>query len=435
MAEGRKPHTNRLVNEKSPYLLQHAHNPVDWYAWSEEAFDRARQEEKPVFLSIGYSTCHWCHVMEKESFSDPGVAEMMNRHFVCVKVDREERPDVDKVYMDAVVAMTGRGGWPLTAFLTPDKKPFFGGTYFPPDDRLGMTGLKTILRSVSQAWAERREQLLRSGDSLVEFMRRQARAGNGATTTLGEAALASAYVHLSENFDSRFGGFGPAPKFPTPHSLGFLLRYWKRTGEARALDMVESTLVAMAEGGMYDHLGGGFHRYSTDAEWHVPHFEKMLYDQATLSRVYLEAYQATRNSRYAATATEVLDYVLRDMTSDTGGFYSAEDADSAVSAEQPEKKREGAFYVWSEAEIMDSLGEHDGPFFLHHFGVEGKGNVARDPGGEFTGKNILRVTHSTEETAQRFAAAEHEVEDVLERSKRRLREVRSRRTRPHLDDK
>ncbi len=427
--------TNRLANEKSPYLLQHARNPVDWYPWCEEAFARAREEDKPIFLSIGYSTCHWCHVMETESFSDPDIAAVMNEHFVCVKVDREERPDVDKVYMASVVSMTGQGGWPLSVFLTPDKRPFFGGTYFPPENRMGMPGLKTVLLAIHGLWTERKEDVLRSGESVLGLLQQQTSPSGGKGAPLNAETLKKAYQHLEGTFDPRFGGFGPAPKFPSAHSLSFLLRYWKRFDEPRALEMVEKTLDSMIDGGIHDHIGGGFHRYSTDEEWHVPHFEKMLYDQATLSRTYVEAYQATGKERYARTAREILDYVLRDMTSEEGAFYSAEDADSPVSPEEPQKKREGAFYVWTKAEIADLLDEYDTEIVGHVFGVEEEGNVVHDPHGEFGGRNILHVAASIEDAAQRFDWSASDVRATLSRARKRLFDARSRRPRPHLDDK
>jgi uncharacterized protein YyaL (SSP411 family) len=429
------PHTNRLANEKSPYLLQHAHNPVDWYPWGEEAFVRAREEDKPIFLSIGYSTCHWCHVMEEESFSDPDIAAVMNEHFVCIKVDREERPDVDKVYMTSVVSMTGQGGWPLTVFLTPDKRPFFGGTYFPPDNKMGMPGLKTVLLTVHGLWTDRRDEVLRSSEAMLEFLRQQTSRTGEKGPPLSPETLKSAYEHFTGSFDPRYGGFGPAPKFPSAHSLSFLLRYWKRFGEPQALGMVERTLSSMAGGGIYDHIGGGFHRYSTDEEWHVPHFEKMLYDQATLARAYVETFQATKNAGYAQTAREVFDYVLREMTGREGAFYSAEDADSPVDAVEPERKREGAFYVWTKAEIVAILGEFDAEIFGHFFGVEATGNVLHDPHGEFTEKNILHVTHPLEDTASRFEWSTSDVRTTLDRSREKLLDARSRRPRPHLDDK
>ncbi|MBI4358003.1 MAG: thioredoxin domain-containing protein [Candidatus Omnitrophica bacterium] len=357
-------YTNRLIREKSPYLLQHAHNPVDWYPWGNEAFQKAKKDDKPIFLSVGYSTCHWCHVMEEESFSNPEIAKIMNENFVSIKVDREERPDVDNIYMQVVMAMTGSGGWPMTVILTPDLKPFFGGTYFPPEDRWGVPGLVTILNAVARKWKTERKQINASSESITQAIRSEAQKKQAASQTLEEETLKRAYQQFQSQFDSRFGGFGRAPKFPRSHTLSFLLRYWKRTGDAKALEMVEKTLEEMAKGGMYDHIGGGFHRYSTDGEWRVPHFEKMLYDQAILAKTYLEAYQATEKEEYARIAREIFEYVLRDMTpphacpppvgggissekqgraseslarpcqagdgvtGSNGAFYSAEDADS-----------------------------------------------------------------------------------------------------------
>ena len=342
-------HTNRLIHEKSPYLLQHAHNPVDWYPWGDEVFRKAKAEDKPIFLSVGYSTCHWCHVMEDESFSNPEIAKIMNDNFVSIKVDREERPDVDNIYMQAVMAMTGSGGWPMTVFLTHDLKPFYGGTYFPPDDRWGRPGFSTVLNSIAGKWKTSRDEILKSGDSLAQAIRAQAQKGATASANLDESVLKNGFEQFKSRFDSRFGGFGGAPKFPSAHNLSFLLRYWKRTGDPQALQMAEKTLQEIAKGGIHDHIGGGFHRYSTDARWHVPHFEKMLYDQAILTRAYLEAYQATGKEEYAETARDIFEYVLRDMTDAGGAFYSAEDADSP-DPKNPSKKVEGAFYAWEKSE-------------------------------------------------------------------------------------
>ena len=438
-------YTNRLINEKSPYLLQHAHNPVDWYPWGKEAFEKAKKENKPIFLSIGYSTCHWCHVMEEESFSNPEIAKIMNKYFVSIKVDREERPDIDNIYMSAVTAMTGSGGWPLTVFLTPDKKPFYGGTYFPPEDKWGRPGLKNVLLSIADAWKNRRDEILRSGESLIETIQQQTLSRSKKTSTLNEETLQKAYTQFSRRFDSRYGGFGKAPKFPMGHSLSFLLRYGKRTDESRALEIVEKTLTSMAKGGMYDHIGGGFHRYSTDGQWRVPHFEKMLYDQAILSKTYLEAYQATGKEEYAETAREIFEYILRDMTDPLGGFYSAEDADSlpaeaaaqadAVDPKYHHKKKEGAFYVWSKKEILNTLGKEEGEIFSYYFGVEPQGNALKDPHGEFKGKNILYIAHSLEETASRFKKSPIEIEKILKSAKEKLFPARSKKPRPHLDDK
>jgi uncharacterized protein YyaL (SSP411 family) len=339
-------YTNRLINETSPYLLQHAHNPVDWYPWSQEAFEVARKQDKPIFLSIGYSTCHWCHVMERESFTNEHTAKIMNEHFVSIKVDREERPDVDAVYMNAVQMMTGSGGWPLSVFLTPEGKPFYGGTYFPREDMYGRPGFDRLLLTITEAWKNKRAELVDSAGRISKILAgisEQAR-----PETLSTDILKNGKSHLENIFDRSYGGFGSAPKFPQPSNLSMLLRYWYRTKDVQALQMVEKTLDAMTKGGIYDHIGGGFHRYSTDARWLVPHFEKMLYDQALLSKAYLQAYQATKNKEYATIAQEIFDYVLRDMTDADGGFYSAEDADS--------EGKEGAFYVWEPEEIKEVLG-------------------------------------------------------------------------------
>ena len=415
-------HTNRLAKEKSPYLLQHARNPVEWYAWGEEAFEKARREEKPIFLSIGYSTCHWCHVMEKESFEDSGVASLLNQHFVPLKVDREERPDVDALYMQAVMQMTGQGGWPLSVFLTPDLKPFYGGTYFPPEDRWGQPGFKSLLRGVADAWASRREEILQSSQAMVEALAGQQGMLSAGQADLTDETLKNAVEEYAGTYDAEHGGFLPAPKFPRSHCLSFLLRYWKRTGGRDALGMVEETLRAMASGGMYDHLGGGFHRYSTDAQWFLPHFEKMLYDQALLAWTYLEAYQVTGSKEYARTAREIFDYVLREMTDPGGAFYSAEDADSPTAGGE---KREGSFYVWSWEEIELLLGPEEAKVFGSLYGLRPEGNVQQDPMGEFRGKNLLHLTRSPEP----------EIEQRIQRAKQKLFEVRLRRPRPHLDDK
>jgi uncharacterized protein YyaL (SSP411 family) len=406
--------SNRLIHEKSPYLLQHAHNPVDWYPWGQAALDKARQEDKPIFLSIGYSTCHWCHVMEHESFENDDVARVLNEHFVPVKVDREERPDLDRVYMLFVQASTGSGGWPMSVWLTPEGKPFFGGTYFPPDTRYGRPGFRTILESLARAWREERDKVEQSGAQVVEQLRQYSQAGEGAGA-VGQPTLDAAFHAFRRSFDARLGGFGSAPKFPRPSVLNFLLRY----GNDEAREMVFVTLRAMAKGGMHDQLGGGFHRYSVDENWFVPHFEKMLYDQAQLAISYLEAYQITGEAEYADVARDIFDYVLRDLTHPEGGFYSAEDADSAADAAKPKEKSEGAFYIWSHQEIVDVLGAEDAAAFSKHFGVKPKGNVDEDPHGEFNGRNIL-YRADDQETVPGIA---------------KLLEIRSRRPRPHLDDK
>ena len=429
---------NRLARQKSPYLLQHKDNPVDWYPWSDEAFQKAKKENKPVFLSIGYSTCHWCHVMERESFENGEIAAILNEHFVSIKVDREERPDIDSIYMTAVVSMIGQGGWPLSVFLTPDGKPFYGGTYFPPKARWGAPGFSDILSSVAQAWETRRDEIMQSSSSITELLQNRAQQVKTDNRVLGKETLGQTYEELSANFDERSGGFGTAPKFPMGHSLSFLLRYWKRADEAQALAMVEKTLEQMAKGGIFDHLGGGFHRYSTDQFWHVPHFEKMLYDQAVLARAYLEAFQATQNIKYAETAKEIFEYVLRDMRDPKGGFYSAEDADSLSAEAGTQKhaeKKEGAFYVWSEEEALQILGSEDGAVFNYYFGVEAGGNAKNDPYGEFLGKNILFLARDIDETARHFKKPSPDVLKIIKQSKSKLFSARLKRPRPHLDDK
>jgi len=410
---------NQLINEKSPYLQQHAHNPVDWHPWGAAAFDKARSEDKPIFLSIGYSTCHWCHVMERESFESDTIAGLLNRFFVPVKVDREERPDVDRIYMTFVQASTGSGGWPMSVFLTPDLKPFFGGTYFPPDNRYGRPGFGAILQRIAEAWSRERERIVQSSSDVVTQLA-QYTASPAASGVADQSVLDAAFQHLRRMFDSAHGGFGAAPKFPRPVVFNFLLRYYARTRRQEALDMTLETLRAMANGGMHDQLGGGFHRYSVDEHWFVPHFEKMLYDQAQLVISYLEAFQITHDPFYAGIARSTLDYVLRDMTHPEGGFYSAEDADSVIDPAQPKVKGEGAFYVWTADELRQALGD-DFAAFAASYGVEETGNVQDDPHGEFPGKNILYVRQA--------APAQ------LEQAKAKLLELRSHRVRPHLDDK
>ncbi len=415
---------NRLAGEKSPYLLQHANNPVDWYPWGDEAFEKARQEDKPVFLSVGYSTCHWCHVMEHESFENPRIADLLNREFISIKVDREERPDVDRIYMLFVQAATGSGGWPMSVFLTPDRKPFFGGTYFPPDNRYGRPGFASLLQSLAHAWHTDRAKIEESGARVIEQLKEYSGAGDGAASgTSAMDAVETAYRHFARSFDPRHGGFGGAPKFPRPSVLNFLLRYHAQTKDEEALEMTLVTLREMAKGGMNDQLGGGFHRYSVDDHWLVPHFEKMLYDQAQLAVSYLEAFQITGEHEFAHVARTVFDYVLRDLAAPEGGFYSAEDADSAPDPAHPGKKSEGAFYLWSHLELVQALGEQDAAIFSRRFGVAEHGNVAEDPHGEFIGKNILYQAHFVENTP------------AIAEASQRLVEIRSRRPRPHLDDK
>ncbi|UCH82586.1 MAG: thioredoxin domain-containing protein [Candidatus Latescibacterota bacterium] len=413
---------NRLAAEKSPYLLQHADNPVDWYPWGDEAFETAVREDKPVFLSIGYSTCHWCHVMEHESFEDSTVAALMNDAFINVKVDREERPDIDNVYMMAAQLVTGGGGWPLTVIMTPDKKPFFVATYIPRDNRYGRTGMLQLIPQIQAAWRDRRDEIHQHAQKITEGLGGMfdRRAGD---EPLGADVLSAAFDQMSQRYDEANGGFGSAPKFPTPHNLLFLLRYWKRTGNERALEMVEQSLERMAAGGIYDHLGYGFHRYSTDQKWFAPHFEKMLYDQALLVMAYTEAYLATGKDDYKRVAEEVIHYVLRDMTDEKGAFYSAEDADS--------EGIEGKFYLWTESEIVDLLGTGEGRFFVDLFGVEPQGNFSE----EIAAANILFLRRPLAAVAKEKGVTEDDLRDRTDACRQTLLAARGTRPRPYKDDK
>lgn len=433
--------TNALAREKSPYLLQHQYNPVDWYAWGEEAFDKAKRENKPIFLSIGYSTCHWCHVMERESFESEEIAEILNKYFVSIKVDREERPDLDHVYMTYVQATTGSGGWPMSVWLTPDLKPFLGGTYFPPTDRWGRPGFKTLLLRIAESWAQDRENIIavseRATNQLANFVHQIAAAEK---VELTEEVFRSAAASFANSFDEEWGGFGGAPKFPRPVCLNFLLNHYYHTGDKYALDMSLFTLRKMAEGGMHDHIsvpgkgGGGFARYSTDRYWHIPHFEKMLYDNAQLASAYLDAYLLTHDRFYADIARDIFNYVQCDMTDAQGGFYSAEDADS-LPTDDSDHKAEGAFYVWEDAEIRAILGEEESEIFSYLYGVKPGGNAQNDPHNEFINKNILIQRFSLQEVAKRFNKTVEEISALVARAKAKLFEVRAKRPRPHLDDK
>ncbi|HKP05132.1 MAG TPA: thioredoxin domain-containing protein [Chthoniobacterales bacterium] len=449
---------NRLAHEKSPYLLQHAENPVDWLPWGEEAFAKARRENKPIFLSIGYSTCHWCHVMAHESFESAEVAEVMNREFVNIKVDREERPDVDRVYMTFVQATTGGGGWPMSVWLTPELKPFVGGTYFPPEDRWGQPGFAKVLERIAGAWKQDHEKIAEQGTKIVAALEQSVTGTGDPGPPLGGKALDAAYQQIARSYDAHEGGFSVAPKFPRPVTLNFLTRIHARNpgtdSGKHALEMALFTLRKMAAGGMHDLLGGGFHRYSVDAYWHVPHFEKMLYDQAQLAVAYLDAFQISREPLFEKVARDIFEYVRRDMTAKSGGFFSAEDADSEIGAPVPDrregggekddgqepprqkKKAEGAFYVWSKDEVDKALGE-GAEVFNFHYAVKPEGNVPAggDPHGEFTGKNILIELGSRAATAKHFGKDEAAVRQLLAKSRATLFELRAKRPRPHLDDK
>ena len=427
---------NRLAAEHSPYLLQHQHNPVDWYPWGEPAFERARVEDRPIFLSVGYSTCHWCHVMEHESFEDARVAEILNTSFVSIKVDREERPDVDRVYMLFVQATTGSGGWPMSVWLTPALQPFYGGTYFPPTSRWGRPGLVEVLTELARAWREERDKLERSAMTIVERLRSYGQSANAGPVP-GIEALGKAVADFSAAFDRGRGGFGNAPKFPRPSELVFLLREHARTGAAEPRDMALLTLRAMALGGMRDHLGGGFHRYSVDADWRVPHFEKMLYDQAQLVQAYVDAAQLTGDPQYADVAIDTLAYVRRDLTDPGGGFYSAEDADSVPpehGGDATAHKKEGAFYIWSHEEVRRVLGERAEPF-MQRYGVLEGGNAPFDPQDEFTGKNLLYTARSLEDVAVATGRSVAVLRAELALAREALFAARLGRPRPHLDDK
>ena len=412
-------YTNRLIHEASPYLLQHAHNPVDWFSWGEEALTRAKKEEKPILLSVGYSSCHWCHVMEKESFENEEIARIMNERFVNIKVDREERPDLDELYMNAVQVMTGSGGWPMTVFLTPDLVPFHAGTYFPPEDRGGMPGFPKVLITVSDYFKTHQEEIKKMEAQMKDTLRQivEIMPSQG---TLSDKILSKSFQVLESQFDPSYGGFGQAPKFPNSMALSLLLRHWKNVGSNQALQMVEKTLEKMADGGIYDQLGGGFHRYSVDERWLIPHFEKMLYDNALLSRIYFEGFQATKKERYRRVGEEILGYVLREMKSPGGAFHSTQDADS--------EGVEGKFYVWTKEEIKAVLGKEVGTFFCAYFGVMQQGNFEE-------GSSVLSVASNLEKVSQSYRISVSDLEKVVEEGKRKLLAEREKRTRPGRDEK
>jgi uncharacterized protein len=412
------PHTNRLAGETSPYLLQHAHNPVDWFPWGEEAFARARSEDKPIFLSIGYSACHWCHVMERESFEDEGIAALLNHGFVSIKVDREERPAVDSIYMQAVQMMTGHGGWPMSVFLTPEGVPFFGGTYFPPDDRHGLPSFRRVLEQLELAWRDRREEITSSAAEIHRAIRESLNV-SPSPSPVTSAGLDAAARQIASSYDPRHGGFGAAPKFPPAMSLEFLMQVAERTADLQLRSIVTNTLEKMTFGGLFDQVGGGFHRYSTDARWLVPHFEKMLYDNALLARVYVRAWQWTREPLFARTARETLAFVQREMTSPMGGFYSSLDADS--------EGVEGKFFVWSYDEVIQTLGERDGKIFAVLFDISERGN--------WEGSNIPNLPRRPAEVAAELGIDETELTAIANRGKCELFGIREKRIRPGRDEK
>ena len=423
-----KKYTNHLINETSPYLLQHAHNPVDWYPWGEEAFAKAKAEDKPVIVSIGYSACHWCHVMEHESFEDEAAAALMNENFVSIKVDMEERPDVDQIYMTFVQLTTGRGGWPMNVFLTPDKLPFFGGTYFPPVNRYNMPSWQQILASIADAWCDKRDDLLNSANDILSEIKRVGKA-EFAPSVVSEEILDTAFASFVRSFDAKNGGFGGAPKFPVAMSCEFLLRYWKRTGNENALEIVKHTASKMASGGIYDQLGGGFHRYAVDAIWLVPHFEKMLYDNAQLIQVYLHLFQITKDEFYKRVAVETLEYVKREMLDTTGGFYSTQDADS--------EGVEGKFFVWTPGKIIELLGEDDARIFNEYYDVTAEGNFEESNILNVKNRGAVLTTPSAEaaSTPPQTGGEQESSSDRIERSRRILFAEREKRIKPFRDEK
>ena len=416
---------NRLAKEKSPYLLQHAQNPVDWYPWSDAAFARASKEDKPIFLSIGYSTCHWCHVMERESFEDEQVAELLNDTFVCIKVDREERPDIDSIYMTVCSMMTGSGGWPLTIVMTPDRKPFFAGTYFAKHTVQGRIGMLEMIPRLQDIWQNRREEVLQSTEKIIEILQQQNRTDSEGD--LDEQILHDAFSELTNRYDTIHGGFSKSPKFPTPHTINFLLRYWKMTGDEQAMAMAENTLIAMRLGGIYDHIGFGFHRYSTDEKWLLPHFEKMLYDQALLALAYLEGYQATGKPLFKQTAQEIFTYVLRDMTASEGGFYSAEDADS--------EGVEGKFYVWNFKDLEKTLSPEQFDHIRTTFNVISEGNFRDEATGKKDGTNIFYLTKPLSGIETDSIKGSKDIKIAHEKIRKKLFDIREKRIHPHKDDK
>jgi len=419
MKEPKHKHENRLINSRSPYLLQHAHNPVDWHPWSEEALRRAKREDKPILLSIGYFACHWCHVMERESFENEEIADIMNKHFVCIKVDREERPDLDEIYMRAVQMMTGSGGWPLNVFLTPDLKPFYGGTYFPPEDKSGRPGFKRVLLAVAEAYRNRRKEIEQNAGRVLEALKSSTQVSEAVPEELSVDLINEAVRELSQLFDPAWGGFGEAPKFPRSPAVRLLLRHYSRTHNEDSLHMATMTLEKMAGGGIYDQLGGGFHRYSVDREWLVPHFEKMLYDNAQLGVAYLEAFQLTKRPLFSRVVRETLDYVLREMTDDGGGFYSTQDADT--------EGVEGKYYVWRLDEIEGVLSAEDAGLFCQYYGITKSGN--------FEGANILHISTRFEDFAGKTHIVPHELQRRLGEMRRQLSAARKRRPPPGVDDK
>ncbi|MEO8211123.1 MAG: thioredoxin domain-containing protein, partial [bacterium] len=430
---------NKLINEKSPYLLQHAHNPVDWHPWNEKTFELAKIENKPIFLSVGYSTCYWCHVMEREVFENEEIAKLMNEYFVNVKVDREERPDVDRVYMSALQAMTGSGGWPMSMFLTPELKPFYGATYIPPKAKYGRAGFEDVITQIHDVWVKKEKDVIESSEKITENLQKaiesKVNLENDEVNILNKNILENAFTTIKKIYDDEYGGFGSGNKFPRPVVFNFLLDYYYHTKEFASLDMVSFSLKKMYEGGMYDHLAGGFHRYSVDNIWRVPHFEKMLYDQAQLVTTYVNTYLVTKNKFYLFVAEDTVHYVLENLQSKDGGFYSAEDAESALDESKPKKKAEGAYNLWQKDEVEKILGKDDAEIFNFYFGVEHLGNTLNDPHEVFGTKNVLFIANDIFDTAKKFDKTPEEIAKIIDDSRSKLLQIRSKRPKPHLDDK
>ena len=428
---------NKLIKEKSPYLLQHAYNPVDWNPWNEETFELAKKENKPIFLSIGYSTCYWCHVMEREVFEVEEIANLMNEFFVNVKVDREERPDIDRVYMTALQSMTGAGGWPMSMFLTPDLKPFYGATYIPPKAKYGRAGFEDVITQIHEVWTNKKQEVIDSGDKIITRLQNlvDTKFNSEGEKDLNTEILDNAFTAITKIYDDEYGGFGQGNKFPRPVVFNFLLDYYYHTKEFSAIDMVTFTLKKMYEGGMYDHLSGGFHRYSVDNIWRVPHFEKMLYDQAQLISTYVNAYLTTKNKFYLFVAEDTAQYCLENLNNPDGGFYSAEDAESVIDINVPDVKAEGAYNLWSKVEIEKILGEEDSVVFNFFYGIEPMGNTLNDPHEVFGKKNVLFIANDIFETAKKFEKTPEEVAEIIDDSRTKLLNERNKRPKPHLDDK
>lgn len=426
---------NKLINEKSPYLLQHAHNPVDWHPWNEETFELAKKENKPIFLSIGYSACYWCHVMEREVFENEEIAKMMNEYFVNVKVDREERPDVDRVYMNALQAMTGSGGWPMSMFLTPDLKPFYGATYVPPKAKYGRAGFEDVISQIHEVWTNKEKEVIESSDKIVEKLNEFIEARAQTDSKLSKVTLDNAFTTIKKIYDDEYGGFGSGNKFPRPVTFNYLLDYYYHSKDFASLDMVTYSLKKMYEGGMYDHLSGGFHRYSVDNIWRVPHFEKMLYDQAQLVTTYVNTYLVTKNKFYLFVAEDTAQYVVENLMNKDGGFYSAEDAESALHADKPKEKAEGAYYLWEKEEIEKILTKDEAEIFNFFYGIQNMGNTLNDPHEVFGKKNVLFIANDVFDTAKQFGKNPEDIAEIIDECRTKLLQERVKRPKPGLDDK